>query len=103
MPPGRFEDYFEDRLAQIEPKLIRWAHWKYSPATEYDRDEALQNTRIILWKRYSENPEEWAPMPKEKWLAYAKGVYRYDMLGSYRNRQRKPVKNASDMKCIVND
>ena len=98
-----FEQAFEDRLAQIEPRLARWAMFTYAHTREYDREEALQKTRIVLWKRFSQKPDDLAPQPARSWLAFAKAIYRYEILGDYRNRMRKPVKQASEMPAIAND
>ncbi|MCD4684309.1 MAG: helix-turn-helix domain-containing protein [Anaerolineae bacterium] len=98
-----FEQYFTDRLAQIDDRLAKWARFVYAHASEYDREEAQQKTRIVLWKRYSKDPDDWAPQPAWSWLAFAKAVYRFEILGDYRNRMRKPVNHASEMPSIVNE
>ena len=55
-----FEEYFEDRLAQVEPGLIRRVKYRMSRASEVDRDDAVQMVRIALWERFSADPETWA-------------------------------------------
>lgn len=96
-----FEQVFEDRLEQIERKLVRWAQFKFPHVSHADHEDALQSTRIALWKRYSEDPEEWAPKPTWSWLAYAKAVYRNAILAEFQRRTRKPYTRASEMDCMV--
>ena len=91
------EQFFETRLAQIEPRLTRWARRRYSAASAYDREEALQETRIVLWRRYRDAPDLWSALPAEKWLASAYRTYRYAMLARHRAQRRKPTVTASDM------
>lgn len=96
-----FESYFEDRLAEIEPKLTRWASRAYYREDALTRDEALQDVRIVLWRRYSEDPEHWAATPAYKWLAYAKATYKWKITGFHRDGAAKLGKVASDMDCIA--
>jgi RNA polymerase sigma factor (sigma-70 family) len=92
-----FEQYFEDRLAQIEPGLIRRANYRMSRASEMDRDDAVQLVRIALWEQFSETPEEWAAKPLDNWRAYAHGCLKYAMIQVLRERKAHRETQASDL------
>jgi hypothetical protein len=98
-----FEAYFEDRLAQIEHDLHVWALKVYFLEDRGTHDAIMQKVRIALWRRYSENPEEWAGMPRERWLAYAKETFRWGVTGFHRDGIKWLGMVASDMDCMVND
>ena len=57
---GFFEDYFEARLAQIEPGLIRRVKYRMDRASDLDRNDAMQEVRLLPWRRFSDDPETWA-------------------------------------------
>jgi hypothetical protein len=48
-----FDPIFEERLTQIEPGLIRRVNFRMDRAGDLDRDDAVQEVRILLWKRFS--------------------------------------------------
>jgi len=100
---GWFESYFEDRLAQIEPKLKRWGHAVFHQEDATTHDDLLQRCRFALWSRFSEDPEGWSTRPNDLWLAYAKAFYRWGVVNFHRDGNRKLGMVASDMECIVND
>jgi hypothetical protein len=103
-PPNTwFEQYFEERLAQLEVVLERWAVRAFHLEDKLTLDEIMQSIRVILWRRFSENPEEWATKPQNKWLAYAKETYRWKVVGFHRDGERKLGLVASDMEAIVNE
>jgi hypothetical protein len=56
---GFFEDYFEARLAQIEPGLIRRVKYRMDRASDLDRNDAMQEVRRLPWRRFSDDPETW--------------------------------------------
>ena len=74
-----FEQYFEDRLAEMEPYLRNWANTRYNTLDEATRDEALQRTRITLWTQYQADPEAWAAKSPRTWTQYAKTVYGHSL------------------------
>jgi hypothetical protein len=98
-----FEWYFEERLARLEFDLQPWALRAFHLEDKLTHDEMMQAVRIALWRRFSENPEEWANLPPGKWLAYAKETYRWQVVGFHRDGQRKLGLVASDMEAIAND
>lgn len=98
-----FEQYFENRLARLEFDLQPWALRAFHLEDKLTHDEIVQAVRIALWRRFSENPEEWASLPPGKWLAYAKETYRWKVVGFHRDGQRKLGLVASDMEAIAND
>ena len=54
---GFFEDYFEPRLAQIEAGLIRRVKYRMDRASDLDRNDAVQEVRLLPWRRFSDDPE----------------------------------------------
>ncbi len=78
-PNTFFEQYFEDRLAEMEPFLRNWANTRYNTVDETTRDEALQRTRITLWTQYQADPESWAAKTPRTWTQYAKTVYGHSL------------------------
>ncbi len=74
-----FEDYFEARLAEMEPYLRNWANARYNTLDEATRDEALQRTRITLWTKYQADPEAWAVKTPRTWTQFAKTVYGHSL------------------------
>jgi hypothetical protein len=74
-----FEQYFEDRLAEMEPYLRNWANTRYNTLDDATRDEALQRTRITLWTQYQADPESWAAKTPRTWTQYAKTVYGHSL------------------------
>jgi hypothetical protein len=54
---GFFEDYFEPRLAQIEPGLIHRVKYRMDRASDPDCDDAMQEVRLLPWRRFSDDPE----------------------------------------------
>lgn len=100
---GWFEDYFETRLAQIEPKLKRWGHAVFHQEDANTHEDLLQRGRFALWSRFSEDPEGWSVRPNDLWLAYAKAFYRWGVVNFHRDGNRKLGMVASDMECMVND
>lgn len=98
-----FEDAFEARLAQIEPKLKKWGHAAFHQEDATTHDDLLQRCRFALWSRFSEDPEGWSVRPNDLWLAYAKEFYRWGVVNFHRDGNRKLGMVASDMECIVSD
>jgi transposase len=98
---GWFETYFEDRLAQIEHDLHVWAIRVYFLEDRGTHDAIMQKVRIALWRRFSENPEEWAALPRERWLAYAKETFRWGVTGFHRDGIKWLGMVASDMDCMA--
>jgi hypothetical protein len=96
-----FETYFEDRLGQIEHDLQVWAMRVYFLEDKNTHDAILQKVRIALWRRFSENPEEWAALPRERWLAYAKETFRWGVTSFHRDSIKWLGLVASDMDCIA--
>lgn len=94
---------FEDRLAALEAPLRIWARRAFHLEDRLTHDEITQKVRIALWRRYSENPEEWAKMPQERWMAYAKETYRWQVTGFHRDGIRKLGLVASDMESIATE
>ena len=78
-PNTFFEQYFEDRLAEMEPYLRNWANTRYNTLDDATRDEALQRTRITLWTQYQADPESWAAKSPRTWTQYAKAVYGHSL------------------------
>jgi len=72
-----FEQYFEDRLAKVEAVLIPWARRAFYLEDWLTHDQVMQDVRIALWRRFSEDPEGWAAKPNEKWIAYARVTFRW--------------------------
>ncbi len=98
-----FETYFEDRLAQIDHDLQVWAVKVYFLEDRGTHDAILQKVRIALWRRFSEDPEEWAVLPRERWLAYAKETFRWSVTAFHRDGMKWLGLVASDMACMVNE
>ncbi len=96
-----FESYFEDRLAPIEHDLQVWAVKVYFLEDRGTHDAILQKVRIALWRRFSENPEEWAVLPRERWLAYAKETFRWGVTAFHRDGIKWLGLVASDMDCVA--
>jgi hypothetical protein len=96
-----FEQVFEDRLAKVEASLIPWARRAYYREDWLTHDRALQEVRIVLWRRFREDPEHWSAQPTHMWVAYAKATFRWKITGFHRDGERKLGKVASDMDCIA--
>jgi DNA-directed RNA polymerase specialized sigma24 family protein len=92
-----FDRIFEERLAQIEPGLIRRVKYRMSRANDLDRDDAVQEVRILLWKRFSTEPEEWAALPLDNWRAYAHACLKYAMFNAMGGRKRLRETHGSDL------
>jgi DNA-directed RNA polymerase specialized sigma24 family protein len=92
-----FEDYFEDRLAQIEPGLIRRVNFRMDRANDLDRDDAVQEVRIVLWQRFSAEPEEWAAKSLDQWRAFAHACLKYAMFNATGGRKRYRETTGSDL------
>jgi hypothetical protein len=92
-----FEDYFEDRLAQIEPGLIRRVNFRLNRASDLDRDDAVQEVRIVLWQRFSAEPEEWAAKSLDQWRAFAHVCLKYAMFNATGGRKRYRETTGSDL------
>ncbi len=92
-----FEDYFEDRLAQIEPGLIRRVKYRMDRASDLDRDDAVQEVRLVLWQRFSAKPEEWAAKPLDQWRAFAHVCLKYAMFNATGGRNRYRETTGSDL------
>jgi DNA-binding CsgD family transcriptional regulator len=75
-----FESYFEDRFAPVEAKLSIWGVKAFPGKGDLARDEALQQARIVLWTKYSGEPEDWAAKPAQVWVAFGKQVYEHFIL-----------------------
>lgn len=88
---------FAERLAQIEPGLIKRAKFRLSQANDLDHDDAVQHVRIALWQRFNENPAEWAAKPLDEWRAFAHGCMRYAIWGWHGDRIQRQETTASDM------
>jgi hypothetical protein len=80
-----------------------WALKVYFLEDRGTHDAIMQKVRIALWRRFSENPEEWAGMPRERWLAYAKETFRWGVTGFHRDGIKWLGMVASDMECMIND
>jgi len=74
-----FEQYFEDRLTEMEPYLRNWANARYNTLDEATRDEAMQRTRITLWEKFQADPETWAAKTPRTWTQFAKTVYGHSL------------------------
>jgi hypothetical protein len=98
-----FESYFEDRLAQIEHDLHVWAVKVYFLEDRGTHDAIMQKVRIALWRRFSEDPEQWAGLPRERWLAYAKETFRWGVTSFHRDGIKWLGMVASDMECMLNE
>jgi RNA polymerase sigma factor (sigma-70 family) len=92
-----FEQYFEDRLAQIEPGLIRRVKYRMGWASDLDHDDAVQEVRVLLWKRFSAEPEKWAALPLDNWRAYAHACLKYAMFNAVGGRKRYRETHGSDL------
>lgn len=92
-----FEDYFEDRLAQIEPGLIRRVNFRMDRASDLDRDDAVQEVRIVLWQRFSAEPEVWASKPIDEWCAFAHACLKYAMFNATGRRKLYRETTGSDL------
>ncbi len=98
---GWFETYFEDRLAQIEHDLQVWAVKVYFLEDRGTHDAIMQKVHIALWRRFSEHPTEWAALPRERWLAYAKETFRWGVTAFHRDGMKWLGLVASDMDCVT--
>jgi transposase len=96
-----FEGYFEDRLAQIDHDLQVWAIKVYFLEDRGTHDAIMQKVRIALWRRFSENPEEWAVKPRRDWLAYAKETFRWGVTSFHRDGIKWLGLVDSDMDCMA--
>jgi DNA-binding CsgD family transcriptional regulator len=74
------EQQFEDRFAPIDRTLQVWGVRAYPGKGDLARDEALQQTRIVMWKRFSEDPDAWSANCAKVWVTYAKKVYGHAVL-----------------------
>ena len=92
-----FEQYFEDRLAEMEPFLRNWAHTRYHTLDAATRDEALQRTRITLWEQYQADPESWAAKSPRTWTQYAKTVYGHSLYDKKERVINRRFTSASDL------
>ena len=92
-----FEDIFEARLAQVEPGLIRRVKYRMSRADDLARDDAVQRVRLLLWERFSAEPEVWATNPIDNWRAYAHACLKYAMFNALGGRKRCRETQGSDL------
>jgi hypothetical protein len=92
-----FEQYFEDRLGEMEPYLRNWANARYSTLDEATRDEALQRTRITLWTQYQAEPEAWAVKSPRAWTQFAKTVYGHSLYDKKERVIKRRFTTASDL------
>jgi hypothetical protein len=92
-----FEQYFEDRLAEMEPYLRNWALTRYSTLDNATRDEALQRTRLTLWTQYQADPESWAARTPRTWTQYAKTVYGHSLYDKKERVINRRFTSASDL------
>jgi DNA-directed RNA polymerase specialized sigma24 family protein len=92
-----FDHIFEERLTQIEPGLIRRAKFRMDRASDLDRDDAVQEVRILLWKRFNAEPEKWAALPLDNWRAYAHACLKYAMFNAMGGRKRLRETHGSDL------
>jgi DNA-directed RNA polymerase specialized sigma24 family protein len=92
-----FEQIFEDRLAQVEPGLIRRVKYRMGWASDLDHDDAVQEVRVLLWKRFSAEPEKWAALPLDNWRAYAHACLKYAMFNAVGGRKRYRETHGSDL------
>ena len=92
-----FEQYFEDRLAEIEPFLRNWANARYSTLDEATRDEALQRTRITLWEQFQGDPEAWAARSPRTWTRFAQAVYPHSLYDKKERVIQRRFTTASDL------
>lgn len=74
------DQQFEDRFGPIERSLLVWGVRAYPGKGHHARDEALQQARITLWQRFSENPMDWSAKCAKVWVTYARKVYRHAIL-----------------------
>ncbi len=74
------EQPFEDRFAPIDRTLQVWGVRAYPGKGDLARDEALQQARIVMWKRFSEDPDAWSANCAKVWVTYAKKVYGHAIL-----------------------
>jgi hypothetical protein len=79
-PNSYFENYFEDRFAPVEATLCLWGVRAFPGKGDLARDEALQQARIVLWTKYSGDPESWSAKPAQVWVAFSKQVYEHFIL-----------------------
>lgn len=98
-----FEQYFEDRLAKVEATIIPWARRAFYQEDWLTHDQVLQDVRIALWRRFSEDPEGWAAKPTEKWIAYARVTFRWQIVQFHRDGNRKLGMVASDLDCMAEE
>ncbi len=92
-----FEQYFEDRLAEMEPFLRNWASARYNTLDDATRDEALQRTRITLWTQYQADPESWAVKSPRTWTQFAKTVYGHSLYDKKERVINRRFTAASDL------
>jgi len=74
------DQQFEDRFGPIERSLLIWGVRAYPGKGHHARDEALQQARIVLWQRFSEDPAEWSAKCAKVWVTYARKVYGHAIL-----------------------
>jgi DNA-binding CsgD family transcriptional regulator len=74
------EQQFENRFAPIDRTLQVWGVRAYPGQGDLARDEALQQTRIVMWKRFREDPDVWSANCAKVWVTYAKKVYGHAIL-----------------------
>ena len=92
-----FEQYFEDRLVEMEPYLRNWANARYSTLDDATRDEAMQRTRITLWTQYQADPEAWATRSPRTWTQFAKTVYGHSLYDKKERVIKRRFTVASDL------
>jgi len=68
------------RLASLEAILSGWGAKSFSGKGALDRDEALQQARIVLWRRFCQDPATWAAHPVRVWVSYGCKVFEHTLL-----------------------
>jgi DNA-directed RNA polymerase specialized sigma24 family protein len=92
-----FDHIFEERLAQIEPGLIRRVNFRMDRDNDLDRDDAVQEVRLVLWQRFSAEPEEWVAKSLDQWRAFAHVCLKYAMFNATGGRKRYRETTGSDL------
>ena len=96
-----FESYFEDSPGADRARSTGVGGQGLLSGRPGTHDAILQKVRIALWRRFSENPEEWAALPCDRWLAYAKETFRWGVTAFHRDGIKWLGLVASDMDCMA--
>ncbi len=92
-----FEDVFEARLAQVEPGLIRRTKYRMSRADDMARDDAVQEVRLLLWEKFSSEPEVWTTNDIDSWHAYGHACLKFAMIKAQGGRRQYRETQGSDL------